>query len=300
MLAVLFLDWLRPADQRTHFGRFFDSIISGQALGVLARKIGMNIDILTQSWMTLVLPLIIIGVFWLALDPQRFGLRGLHDTYRRVPLLRAAVISLAILLGVGTLINDSGIVVPAVGILFLVPVLAHLETFRASLPPMLDRAGEAPSSTPWSRVPQSSMPTLTLRTPAPQLTPAQTPWPAPWPSPTRPSPSRVLAAEAGRISHRQRQLLQLAAIRRRSDKTSRSNGAPCRHQAVLKLAGRGARSAFAVNAATTVLDRRATRSSPHRSQHLSPSAATPPTRRNTTKATKHPEATVHHAATRQY
>ncbi|MDN5660403.1 MAG: hypothetical protein L0G72_06530, partial [Brevibacterium aurantiacum] len=130
MLAVLFLDWLRPADQRTHFGRFFDSIISGEALGVLARKIGMNIDILTQSWMTLLLPLIIIGVFWLALEPQRFSLQGMINAYDRIPLLRAGMISLAILLGVGTIINDSGIVVPAVGILFLVPVLVHLETFE--------------------------------------------------------------------------------------------------------------------------------------------------------------------------
>ncbi|MGO2863058.1 MAG: hypothetical protein ACTIC1_18005 [Brevibacterium sp.] len=130
MLTVLFLDWLRPADQRTHFGRFFDSIISGEALGVLARKIGMNIDILTQSWMTLVLPLIIIGVFWLALAPQRFSLQGLREAYAKIPLLRATVISLAILLGVGTIINDSGIVVPAVGILFLVPVFVHLETFE--------------------------------------------------------------------------------------------------------------------------------------------------------------------------
>ncbi|MBE8146718.1 hypothetical protein IOD13_12245 [Brevibacterium casei] len=45
------------------------------------------------------------------------------------------MISLAILLGVGTIINDSGIVVPAVGILFLVPVLAHLETFRTPSSP---------------------------------------------------------------------------------------------------------------------------------------------------------------------
>ncbi|MBM6589024.1 hypothetical protein [Brevibacterium sp. RIT 803] len=130
MLAVLFIDWLRPADQRTHFGRFFDSIISGEALSVLARKIGMNIDILTQSWMTLILPLIIIGVFWLALEPQRFALQGMTDAYHRIPLLRAGMISLAILLGVGTIINDSGIVVPAVGILFLVPILVHLETFE--------------------------------------------------------------------------------------------------------------------------------------------------------------------------
>ena len=139
MLAVLFIDWLRPADQRTHFGRFFDSIISGEALGVLARKIGMNIDILTQSWMTLLLPLIIIGVFWLALTPQRFSLQGLSDAYDRIPLLRAGMISLAILLGVGTIINDSGIVVPAVGILFLVPVLVHLEAFETTRQARPDR-----------------------------------------------------------------------------------------------------------------------------------------------------------------
>jgi hypothetical protein len=142
MLTVLFLDWLRPPDQRTHFGRFFDSIISGEALNVLARKIGMNIDILTQSWMTLVLPLIIIGVFWMALNPTRFGLRGLHDAFQRIPLLRAAMISLAILLGVGTVINDSGIVVPAVGILFLVPILTHVETFR---PGQSQPTGEVPA-----------------------------------------------------------------------------------------------------------------------------------------------------------
>ncbi|RBP68188.1 hypothetical protein DFO66_101416 [Brevibacterium sanguinis] len=132
MLIVLVLDWLRPANQRTHFGRFFDSVLGGEALAVLARKIGMNIDILTQSWMTVILPLIIIGVFWLALMPQRFSLTGLRDTYDRIPLLRAAMISLAILLAVGTIINDSGIVVPAVGILFLVPVIVHLEAFGTS------------------------------------------------------------------------------------------------------------------------------------------------------------------------
>src|SRR5699024_11362564 len=93
MLTVLFLDWLRPPDQRTHFGRFFDSIISGEALNVLARKIGMHIDILTQSWMTLGLPLLIIGASWLALNPHSFGHQGLPDASQRPPLLRAALTS---------------------------------------------------------------------------------------------------------------------------------------------------------------------------------------------------------------
>ena len=84
--------------------------------------------------------LIIIGVFWLALEPQRFSLQGMINAYDRIPLLRAGMISLAILLGVGTIINDSGIVVPAVGILFLVPVLVHLETFETTT---ADSGGQA-------------------------------------------------------------------------------------------------------------------------------------------------------------
>ncbi|GAA4282876.1 hypothetical protein GCM10022261_04070 [Brevibacterium daeguense] len=126
MLAVLVIDWLRPAEQRTHFGRFFDSILSGEAGAVLVRKIGMNIDILTQSWLTLLLPVIIAGVFWVILDPHRFSVPHLPELYRRFPLLRAGMVSLLVLLTVGTIINDSGIVVPAVGILFVIPAFAHL------------------------------------------------------------------------------------------------------------------------------------------------------------------------------
>ena len=135
MLLVLFLDWLRPADQRTHFGNFFDSLLSGEAGAVLLRKIGMNIDILTQSWMTLLLPFAVALVLWAAISPARFRIPLLADWYADMPLLRTAIISLTVLLAVGTIINDSGIVVPAVGILFLVPALAHLVGERARTRP---------------------------------------------------------------------------------------------------------------------------------------------------------------------
>ncbi|WP_349828877.1 hypothetical protein [Brevibacterium litoralis] len=126
MLLVLFADWLRPANHRTHFGRFFDSIVTGEAWPVLVRKIDMNIGILTQSWMTLLLPLVLAAVFWVLLDPARFRLPALPDLHRRFPFVRSALASLVVLLTVGTVINDSGVVVPAVGVLFLAPVHAHL------------------------------------------------------------------------------------------------------------------------------------------------------------------------------
>lgn len=126
MALMLFLDWLRPADQRTHFGRFFATILDGEAGAVLMRKIGMNIDILTQSWMTLLLPIIVGAVFWVLLQPSRFRLPQIDGMYSRVALLKTGMVSIIALLVVGTIINDSGIVVPAVGILFLIPGMAHL------------------------------------------------------------------------------------------------------------------------------------------------------------------------------
>ena len=95
----------------------------------------MNIDILTQSWMTLLLPIAVALVLWAAISPARFRIPLLADWYADMPLLRTAIISLTVLLAVGTIINDSGIVVPAVGILFLVPALAHLVGERARTRP---------------------------------------------------------------------------------------------------------------------------------------------------------------------
>ncbi|WP_344306867.1 hypothetical protein, partial [Brevibacterium samyangense] len=126
MLVALVGDWLRPADQRTHFGRFFDSVLSGEAGAILLRKIDMNIGILTQSWATVLLPLVIALVFWVLLRPSRFGVPGLPRLYAQYPLVRAGLVALLVLLTVGTIINDSGIVVPAVGILYAVPLFAHL------------------------------------------------------------------------------------------------------------------------------------------------------------------------------
>lgn len=49
VLAVSFLDWLRPAEQRTHLGRFIDDLLSGDLLAVIVRKgvqnLGMSADL---------------------------------------------------------------------------------------------------------------------------------------------------------------------------------------------------------------------------------------------------------------
>ena len=131
------LDWLRPADERTHLGRFVDTVLDGGLGGVIARKLNQNLANLGGSWLTLLaiagIALVVLvlarpvrdaasapdgGTFrWLSSGAP---LSSLGD---EAPMLRPGVIALAVTLGIGFAVNDSGIVVPALGISVAVPLL---------------------------------------------------------------------------------------------------------------------------------------------------------------------------------
>ena len=47
--AIALVDWMRPAESRTHLGRFVQSIADGELFDVIARKLGTNIRLLSTS-----------------------------------------------------------------------------------------------------------------------------------------------------------------------------------------------------------------------------------------------------------
>ncbi|WP_426594036.1 hypothetical protein ACPPVS_00860 [Cellulomonas sp. McL0617] len=123
------IDWLRPPDQRTHLGRFFATVLDGGLWDVVSRKISVNLRVLT-SWRYLVLAIGGVALTWLVIAggrPKRGALMGTGGSMaglrQAVPLLRPAVAAIAAALGLGFLMNDSGIVVPATGIALAVPCL---------------------------------------------------------------------------------------------------------------------------------------------------------------------------------
>ncbi len=123
------LDWLRPPADRTHLGRFFATVLDGGLWDVVGRKIAVNLRVLT-SWRYLVLAIGGVALTWLVIAggrPRRGALMGTGGSMaglrQAVPLLRPAVAAIAAALGVGFLMNDSGIVVPATGIALAVPCL---------------------------------------------------------------------------------------------------------------------------------------------------------------------------------
>ena len=156
------LDWLRPASERTHLGRFFATVLDGGLWDVVYRKLEVNLRVLT-SWRYLVLA--IGGVALTALvvtgpHPRRGDLLGkgspMAGLRTAVPLLKPAVAAIGLALTVGFLINDSGIVVPATGIALAVPCLvAAAAQWRLGAPDgqVVDPAGEAVAGPPGQAAP---------------------------------------------------------------------------------------------------------------------------------------------------
>ncbi|MFW3168983.1 hypothetical protein [Geodermatophilus sp. CPCC 206100] len=133
-LAVL--DWLRPAAERSHLGRFVDQVLTGEAWTVVGRKARANLDILLGSPLAWLLPVALVAAVWLVRPagllpgPLRGPglLRGRRDLLAAgdAAVLRAGLLAGALSLTVGAAVNDSGVALPATAAALLVPLLVWL------------------------------------------------------------------------------------------------------------------------------------------------------------------------------
>ncbi len=121
MLSVA--DWLRPASDRTHFGRFVQTVIDGGAWPVIERKALQNWEILTGSWLTVLVPFGAVFIGLVLMRPVAWGAPALQRSYEAAPTLRHALVALLVMLGIGFAVNDSGTVVPAIGATLAIPLL---------------------------------------------------------------------------------------------------------------------------------------------------------------------------------
>ncbi|MCZ2861009.1 hypothetical protein [Blastococcus sp. VKM Ac-2987] len=143
--TVAVLDWLRPAGERTHLGRFVEQVLSGEAWTVVSRKAAANIGILLGSPLAWMLPVALVAAVWLlrpggplrsaAAGAAGRGPAGLPAADAAV--LRAALLAVALSLTIGAAVNDSGVALPATAAALLVPLLVRL-----ALPPGPGTPGE--------------------------------------------------------------------------------------------------------------------------------------------------------------
>lgn len=146
---VAFLDWLGPAANRTHLGQFFQTVLDGGLWEVVWRKLDQNISILFGNRPLTILAICgVLTVVYVLARPIRSALRDpsggefawlssgtpIASMGRDTPMLRPGLVGMAIALGIGLGINDSGIAIPALGVSLGVPLLiAATTTWMLSL-----------------------------------------------------------------------------------------------------------------------------------------------------------------------
>lgn len=109
-LVVGAVDVLRPADQRTHVGKFFEKAGTdfGSATLVLRRKAAENLSTLGHSLLFgCIIALVLIAAYLFWVRP-----RSLRTLSAQVSTARATAISLGVVALLGFALNDSGITIP--------------------------------------------------------------------------------------------------------------------------------------------------------------------------------------------
>jgi hypothetical protein len=119
VLLALFvaIDMSRQVDQRTHLGRVLGG--GGDLSTVLARKFDASYSILQANPFAWLLPIVFVGV---AIAISRFP-GPLDDVRRRVPEIVPALVGLAIVAFLGTVLNDSGLAITGIMFGIVVSVL---------------------------------------------------------------------------------------------------------------------------------------------------------------------------------
>lgn len=132
VLAVfLALDLARPAESQTHLARLFLDV-RGRGVGVLVdtvqRKAEANLRVFRTTIYTYFVPPALVALAWLLGRPRGRW----HRLAIAAPRLRAGLIGGLVLSLLGFALNDSGIVIPAVILSFLVPLAltVHLHVAR--------------------------------------------------------------------------------------------------------------------------------------------------------------------------
>ena len=134
VLAFGLIDLTRPADQRTHLGRLFQTTGAQGSAGlwtVIERKIYENLSVLLSStWLLMVL--LVLGFLGYLYARHR---DRLHAIVESVPELRASFIGFAILAVLGFALNDSGIAIPGLMLSVLnAAIISLLVVTRSRVP----------------------------------------------------------------------------------------------------------------------------------------------------------------------
>jgi len=115
------LDLARPADSRTHLGRFMAKLFDGDAGEIIQRKIAANLRVLTSVW-AWVIPVALVYFVYLTWRPNR-TLQKLNTAHPHFRTFGVAALTLGVL-AMG--LNDSGVSLPAIMLATVAAYVSYL------------------------------------------------------------------------------------------------------------------------------------------------------------------------------
>jgi hypothetical protein len=147
VMAIAYLDYLRPPGSQTHLGRFVGQVFTGEALEVVGRKFSAMIGTLLNPNL---MPVVIAAVAFLVyalLRPGQATAGVLPAAFTHSAALRAGLIGTLISGVVGMLVNDSGAAVLSMALALAVPLTLSvgIRALGAGDPPY-EEAGQDPAS----------------------------------------------------------------------------------------------------------------------------------------------------------
>lgn len=116
------ISYFAPATGKSDIGSFAGSTLHGHSGGLLLRKIDSNIGSLSVNAFSPLIPLVVLVSGLMLWRPGWFGLKNAPLAYAAEPLLRAVVGVLWLLPVLGWLADDSGVIVPAAVLPFVLPL----------------------------------------------------------------------------------------------------------------------------------------------------------------------------------
>jgi hypothetical protein len=121
---VCYLDWRRPESERSHPGRFLQTVIDGGAWDVMSRKLWANVSLSVHlPVLLLVVVALMVVVVMIVLRPGILGTEPLRRLLEEAPLMRRGLLSVIVMAVIGFLTNDSGAAIPPVAAIFTVPLV---------------------------------------------------------------------------------------------------------------------------------------------------------------------------------
>jgi hypothetical protein len=123
VMTFAWLNYLKPASEQSHLGRFVGQVLTGEALEVIWRKLQAMLGTLLNPNL---MPIVIVAVAFLVyaiLRPEQASAGVVPAAFEHSPALRAGFIGTLVSGVIGMLVNDSGAAVLSMALALAVPLL---------------------------------------------------------------------------------------------------------------------------------------------------------------------------------